>query len=119
MKTISMIGCVAALVVGMAAPASAATTNAEVLIYRFPGVTDNGDGAFVGVATSFHCTNFSGVNEIIRFVTRNAGTNLLTNQAFIISHLETLTVATHPVRAYAGASLVTGSVTQGTTAIAA
>ena len=55
----------AALAIGMAAPASAATTDPEVIIYRFPGVLDNGSN----VATLFHCTNFSGVNENIRFVT--------------------------------------------------
>src|SRR4051794_13320935 len=63
----SMIGCAAALVVGMSASAWAATSDPEVIIYRFPGVRDVGNAAFNGVATVFHCTNFSGQPETIRF----------------------------------------------------
>ena len=63
----------AALAIGMAAPASAAQSDPEIIIYRFPGVTDNGGAPNTGVATSFHCTNFSGASETIRFATRAAG----------------------------------------------
>jgi hypothetical protein len=49
-------------------PVSAATTDPEIIIYRFPGVKDD---LGTQVATVFHCTNFSGVTETIRFVTRN------------------------------------------------
>ena len=102
------------------APASAATTDPEVIIYRFPGVRDDGNNDNVGVATVFHCTNFSGVTETIRFVTRGPVGQLLTNLAFVLSHLQTGTFSTHNTIAYSfDASLNTGSVTQGTTAIAA
>ena len=60
----------AALAIGMAMPASAATTDPEIIIYRFPGVRDNGGGPASGVATVFACTNFSGVTETVRLVTR-------------------------------------------------
>ena len=60
----------APLVIGMAAPASAATTDPEVIIYRFPGVFDDGGGFSSGSQTVFICTNFSGATETIRFVTR-------------------------------------------------
>jgi hypothetical protein len=56
----------AALAIGMAAPASAAITDPEVIIYRFPGVRDSNAAENVGVATVFHCTNFSSVAENIR-----------------------------------------------------
>src|SRR5262249_35547770 len=48
----------AALAIGMSAPASAAQFDPEAIIYRFPGVRDDGGAANVGVATVFVCTNF-------------------------------------------------------------
>ena len=120
MKKISMIGCAAAIVVGMAAPASAATTDPEVIIYRFPGVRDDGGALTVGVATVFHCTNFSGVTETIRFVTRDFDGTLKSNVPATIAHLATATASTHFMTAYfETALLTTGLVAQGTTAIAA
>jgi hypothetical protein len=103
----------------MAASASAATTDPEVIIYRFPGVRDNGgiDGA--GIATAFHCTNFSGVNENIRFVTRDDQGVLVSNGAVPVGHLQTRTVTTKGTAAYPGIVQHTGLVDQGTTAIAA
>src|SRR5262249_19739747 len=53
----------AALAIGMAAPASAAQSDPEVIIYRFPGVRDDGNGTNLGVATVVHCMNFSGATE--------------------------------------------------------
>jgi len=110
----------AAVAIGMAAPASAGVNDPEIIIYRFPGVLNLGN-ANSGVATSFHCTNFSGANENIRFVTRGVDGSLLTNLVFPITHLATLTTSTHDTTAYADALtlLNTGIVAQGTTAIAA
>jgi hypothetical protein len=90
----------AALAIGMAAPAPAAITDPEVIIYRFPGVRDNGAADNAGVATVFHCTNFSGVAENIRFVTRDSAGNLLTNMVFNVTHLATMTASTHPTALY-------------------
>ena len=119
MKAIHWI--IAAAALSFVQPAQAATTDPEVIIYRFPGVLDNGGSLDMGVATVFLCTNFSGATENIRFVTRNNSGALLTNQVFTINHLATLTAATHPTTAYSDVLnlLSTGPVTQGTTAIAA
>src|SRR5262249_7096185 len=119
MKAIQRIVAAAAFAFVLPAPADAATTDPEVVIYRFPGVRDDGGAANVGVATVFHCTNFSGVPENIRFVTRNSGGTLKNNDVFSIGHLSTTTMATHVVTAYVNAGLNTGLVGQGTTAIAA
>ena len=101
-------------------PADAATTDPEVIIYRVPGVLDNGGGGGAGTATVFHCTNFSGVSETLRFVTRNFDGALKTNVSVAISHLATVTAQTKPTIAYfVVTNLATGPVTQGTTAIAA
>jgi len=119
MKAFQHVIAVAAIATGLSAPASAAQSDPEVIIYRFPGVRDSGTGANTGVATAFHCTNFSGVTEIIRFATRDFAGTLLSNQAFLANHLQTLTLMTHLANAYSGATLATGFVGQGTTAIAA
>ena len=42
----------------LAAPADAAVSDPEVIIYRFPGVYDSGHGANAGVATTFHLHEF-------------------------------------------------------------
>ena len=119
MKAIHWIIAAAALAFVLPAEADAAVGDPEMVIYRFPGVADNGGGPGVGVATVFHCTNFSGVQETLRIVTRSSAGVLITNNAPTILHLQTLTLATHSVSAYVSGALLTGAVTQGTAAIAA
>src|SRR4051812_36080540 len=120
MKKIQSMLVSAALAIAMAAPAAAGLTDPEVIIYRFPGVRDNGGAANVGTATAFHCTNFSGVTENTRFVTRNFGGQLTSNTTIPIPHLSTVTAVTHATAAYAfDLNLTTGPIGQGTTAIAA
>ena len=118
MKAIHWITAAAAL--SFVQPVQAATSDPEVIIYRFTGVTDNGEGAGLGSATTFHCTNFSGTSETIRFVTRGSNGTLVSNQANAIGHLVTLTASTHNTLAYReDLTFATGAVLQGTTAIAA
>jgi hypothetical protein len=101
-------------------PADAATTDPEVVIYRFTDVRDDGGTTNAGVATIFHCTNFSGVTETVRFVTRNFDSVLTSNEMIGLGHLRTGAVATHDVAGYAiDRTLATGDVNGGTTAIAA
>ncbi len=95
-----------------------AVGNAEVILYRFPGVFDSGGGG-TGVATVFHCTNFSGVPETIRIVVRDQFAGVVANTTFTLNHLETVAHATHIVNLYAEQSLNTGAVNVGTAAIAA
>ena len=117
MKVIHWIAAAAAF--AFVQPAQAAQTDPEVIIYRFPGVRDDGGAIGVGVATVFHCTNFSGVTENIRFVTRGSAGGLLTNHLVAIFHLQTRTLSTHTANPYNDESMGTGFVGQGTTAIAA
>ena len=119
MKAIHWIIAAAALAFVQAIPASAAQGDPEVIIYRFPGVVDNGGSMLAGVATVFSCTNFSGVTENVRFVVRNFNGNLASNLVFAVDHLTTRNAATHLVFAYANQSLNTAQVQGGTTAIAA
>src|SRR6266568_2250690 len=59
----------------------------ELILYRFPGVRDDGGGLNAGVATSVHCTNFSGTTETIRYVVRNLVSEVLANSTLLIPHL--------------------------------
>jgi len=110
---------IAAAAFACAEPVQAGVNDPEVIIYRFPGVRDSGGIGNTGVATIFHCTNFSGVDETVRFVTRFSTGGLASNLTVTISHLETASAATKLVLAYNNETdLLTGAVGQGTTAIA-
>jgi len=101
-------------------PTQAGINDPEVIIYRFPGVFDDGGVANSGVATVFHCTNFSGATENIRLATRDAGGILKQNFALPVSHLSTHSWSTHESLAYPSQTFLnTGLVAEGTTAIAA
>jgi hypothetical protein len=100
-------------------PAQAATSDPEIVIYRFPGVMDDGGASEAGVATAFLCTNFSGVLEGIRIVIRDNAGAIRVNFNQSINHLQTLTLTTHATVLYIDFALATGALTQGTAAIAA
>jgi len=119
MKTIQSLIAITTFAVGMTTAASAAQSDPETILYRVPGVVDNGGAMFAGVATVVSCTNFSGATENVRFVTRDLGGTLVSNSAFPVGHLKTFNVATHPVLSYAVADLATAQVFGGTIAIAA
>jgi len=68
------------------------------------------------------CTNFSGTTETIRAVARNANSALASNVTLTIGHLETRTFATHGFGLFGfrvDQLLATGTLSQGTIAIAA
>ena len=111
----------AAFVASVQAPdrALGAAGDPEVVIYRFSGVLDDGSGFDAGVATAFHCTNFSGATETVRIVVRGNSAVMAANAATDVAHLNTQTFATHPAHLYAEFALNTGIVIQGTAAIAA
>ena len=48
MKAIQSMIALAAIAIGMSVPVSAATTDPEVIIYRFPGVRDDGNAITPG-----------------------------------------------------------------------
>src|SRR5262245_44522918 len=104
---------------GIAAPASAATTDPEIIIYRGSGVADNGGAAGTGTATVFHCTNVSTVTENVRFVIRNFNSVIAANQVFPVSSHQTQTAVTHLTNLFGGAVLSPGTSILGGVAIAA
>src|SRR5262249_16803064 len=118
MKAIYWIIAALGLTLVLPAAADAGQNDPEVIIYRFPGVRDDGGDDSVGVATIFSCTNFSGAQEQVRLVTRNGSNFLVSNLAVLVPHLATVTFGTHHTSAYPGYTLNTNFVV-GTTAIAA
>ena len=101
-------------------PAQAATSDPEVILYRISGVADSGGAAQTGLVTSFHCTNFSGVNETIRVVIRGPTGALLSNTQLTVPHLNTVTWSTRDTALLTNdANTMIGTpVLQGTAAIA-
>ena len=119
-STTAIAAVIASLSLATILPAGAATTDPEVIIYRFPGVLDDGSAGQAGVVTSFHCTNFSGAVENIRIVLRNFDSTLKANVSFPIGHLATKTASTHSSVLYTEDQVFnTGALNQGTAAIAA
>jgi len=120
MSAIQRVLAIAAVSLILPTTAWAAQADPEVLLYRFPGVRDDGGIGNVGVATVIHCTNFSGVAENLRYVVRDADTTIRSNVVVVVNHLVTHTASTHVTAAYNGEfSLNTTAVSQGTVAIAA
>jgi hypothetical protein len=118
MKSIHSMIAVAAL--AFTVPAQAGTADPEVVLYRASGVFDSGGGAFSGNATTFVCTPFSGVTENVRFVVRAVDGTLVANVLVPVPHLNTGTVFTKQIGLFSnGTNMNTGSVQQGTVAIAA
>src|SRR4051812_40771602 len=105
MKSIRSMIAALALAFVLPAAAGAATTDPEVIIYRFPGVVDDGDGN-AGIATIFNCTNFSGTTETVRFATRSTSGTLIGNVTVTIQHLATKTASTHNTLAFTDDILV-------------
>jgi hypothetical protein len=86
-----------------------ATGDPLKVLYRISGITDK-----AGVATSFHCSNFSGVTESMTLVVRNFNGTVLANTSFSMAPSQTKTVSTRGTNLYAeDVTLNTGPVTQG------
>ena len=99
------------------AGAPLAITDPLKLIYRVSGVADNGGGANAGVATAFHCTNFSQVTETISFVVRNFDGTKKADQSFALASLATGTASTHITALFVDGPLATGLINQGSAQI--
>jgi hypothetical protein len=86
-----------------------ATGDPLKVLYRISGITDK-----AGVATSFHCSSFSSVNETVSLVIRNFNGTVLANTSFSVAPSQTRTASTRGTNLYAEDVLLnTGLVTQG------
>jgi hypothetical protein len=69
-------------------------------IYVGSGVYDSGSGAGNGAATSFHCTNVSGVSANLRFLLLGPAGNTLGSFNRSLAHANTVTASTHETNTY-------------------
>ena len=103
-----------ALAATLAQPAAAVTFPTLTTIYVGSGVTDNGGGENMGIATTFICTNVSGVTTTIRFlVLSSSGASLGFSTFPSVPHGGTVTLATHATSTFNESQLPTGPVAQG------
>jgi hypothetical protein len=95
-----------------------AVTDPLLLIYRVPGVRDDGGGFDAGTATTFHCSNFSNVSEKLAFQIRQSNGPVIKDVAFNVPAFGTFTVSTHFTAAYPDDGVLgTGVVQQGSASI--
>jgi hypothetical protein len=85
---------------GAALAGPSVTTDPQVQIYRFTGVRDNGGTISTGIATSFHCTNFSGATEALRIQIRGFDGVVKADATFNLTHNRTFTMSTHGTTLY-------------------
>ena len=105
---------VAALVALFAQPAAAVTFPSLTTIYVGSGVTDNGGAENAGIATTFLCSNVSGVDASVRWLVLDASGTIVEGQStFPVGHGETLAVSTHFTATFTTATLNTGIVNHG------
>jgi hypothetical protein len=71
--------------------APASVTSSKKLRYIIPGVRDTNAA---GTATIVHCSNLSGVDEIVQFNTYSDTGALLNNQAFTLTKFDTIQAVT-------------------------
>jgi len=103
-----------ALTAALAQPASAVTFPSLTTIYIGSGVHDNGGATNAGTATTFHCSNVSGVTAQIRFLVLDTAAFVRGGVVVNPFHGATMTVSTHHTAAFEeSAGLATGFVNAG------
>src|SRR5687768_8830294 len=100
---------VIALAATLAQPAAATTFPTLTTIYVGAGVTDNGGGENTGIATTFICTNVSGVTTGIRILLlSSSGASLGASNFPSVPHGATVTLATHATSTFNESQLPVG-----------
>jgi len=103
-----------ALAATLAQPASAITFPSLTTIYVGAGVTDDGGVDNAGIATTFICSNVSGVTTSIRFLVLSPSGAVVGSSTFgTVPHGGTVTLATHATSTFLESLMSTGQVAQG------
>ena len=94
---------------GLAAAVGAATLATPTLATTFPslttiyvgsGVRDNGGTVHAGTATTFHCSNVSGVSTSVRFLVLYHTGSVAVSFTRTVAHGATVAVSTHATLPY-------------------
>ena len=107
---VTALSSAAILILAMSAGAVSATTfPTERPIYVASGVTDSGDGADAGTATSVHCTNLGPANATvdIRFYRNNS--TFAGHSKTVLLPMGTVTVSTHGVASFPNSTIATNA----------
>ena len=102
------------LTAAIAQPATAITFPSLTTIYVGTGVRDDGAGSNLGIATTFNCSNVSGVTAQVRFLVLGIDGAIGGNLTLTILHGGMRTVSTHNEVTFSATNLATGVVDQGT-----
>jgi hypothetical protein len=112
LKACALLGFIAAAPLAGAIPAHAQTPN--TLLYLYSGLRDNGGASQTGVASTVHCSNFSGVTVAVQFLVFNFDGTVKANVTFSIPNSATRTASTHATILYTEDQVLnTGIVNQG------
>jgi len=77
-----------------------ALSDPQTIVYRTSGVRDNGGAINTGVATSFHCTNYGNVSELVRIKIFNFNGTNVSDNTFTVPSKRTHTASTHGTVAF-------------------
>jgi hypothetical protein len=77
-----------------------AISDPQTIVYRTSGVRDSGSAINTGVATSFHCTNYGNVSELIRIRVFNFDGTTTSDNTFTVTAKRTHTASTHGTVAF-------------------
>ena len=107
LKASALLGFIAAAPVAVA-------QNQLFPLYVFPGLFDNGGAGQMGVASVFHCSNFSAAPQTVQVVVFNYNATPVANMSALIGSTSTFTFATKDTALYSEDLILnTGAVYQG------
>jgi hypothetical protein len=107
LKALALLGFIAA------APVAVAQYQ-PLPLYLFPGLFDNGGAGLIGVASAFHCSNFSSTPQTVQVVVYNYNATIVANMSALIGAASTFTFATKDTALYSEDLILnTGVVYQG------
>jgi hypothetical protein len=92
------------------APGPKAVGDPLQLIYRVSGLRDSGSGPEAGIATAFHCTSFSSVDETLHINVRNFNATVRGVEVTVASR-RTATISTHLTRIFTEDAVVGAGIT--------
>ena len=109
-----LVASIFALAAATAQPASAIQFSKLTTIYIGSGVRDDGSASHAGTATTFHCSNVSGVTAQVRFLVLSSAGFIEGNHTRSANHGTTVTISTHDTVAwFETTELNTGVVNEG------
>jgi hypothetical protein len=109
LKALAVLGFIAATPVAVAQ-----NQPLPYYLYLFPGLFDNGGAGQMGVASAFHCSNFTSTPQTVQVVVYNYNATIVANMSALIGTASTFTFATKDTALYSEDLILnTGAVYQG------